>query len=194
MKTCSSCVINKELSDFYVNHRVKGGYSYLCKQCQSLKSKIYKAKNKDKISLNKRKWYDSNKAEVLQYQASYYENNKKHIISRVVKYRKNRLKTDISFKLQKNLRHRLAKLLKQQSSKIAIEFLGCSLSEFKTHLESKFKIGMTWDNYGQWHIDHITPLSSFDLSDSQQLKQACDFTNMQPLWAKDNRSKSDKVE
>ena len=194
MKICSSCKIEKEASSFYANHRVADGLSYSCKGCQALQSKSYRTKNKDKISDNKRKWYDANKLEVLQYQASYYESNKEHIVSRVVQYRKKRLKTDMSFKLQKNLRHRLSKLLRQQSSKIAVEFLGCSLDELKNHLEANFQNGMTWENYGKWHVDHIRPLSSFDLSSPEQLQQACSYVNLQPLWAKDNRSKSNKVE
>ena len=71
--------------------------------------------------------------------------------------------------------------------------MGCSISELKDYLESKFQVGMTWENHSQtgWHIDHIKPLSHFDLSDRDQFLQACHYTNLQPLWAKDNLSKSD---
>lgn len=77
----------------------------------------------------------------------------------------------------------------------AVRDLGCSIEEFKTHLESKFQHGMTWENYGRkgWHIDHIKPLSSFDLTDGEQLKIACNYKNMQPLWWNDNLSKGSHV-
>jgi hypothetical protein len=67
---------------------------------------------------------------------------------------------------------------------------------FLKYLESKFQSGMTWENYGKngWHIDHIRPLSSFNLIDDKQLKLACHYTNLQPLWAKDNLVKSNKWE
>ncbi len=71
--------------------------------------------------------------------------------------------------------------------------IGCSWIDFKIYLESKFTEGMSWDNYGKWHIDHIVPLSSFDLSDPVQLEKACHYTNLQPLWAKDNLKKSNKI-
>jgi hypothetical protein len=68
-----------------------------------------------------------------------------------------------------------------------------NIEHIRAHLESKFQPGMTWANYGQWEIDHIKPLSRFDLTDPEQLKQACHYTNLQPLWAADNRKKNNKV-
>jgi hypothetical protein len=67
-------------------------------------------------------------------------------------------------------------------------------SESRDGLESKFQEGMTWDNWSRtgWHIDHILPLDNFDLADPEQLRRACHYTNLQPLWAKDNLSKGSK--
>lgn len=77
----------------------------------------------------------------------------------------------------------------------AIKDLGCSMHELIMYLESKFEDGMTWDNYGKggWHIDHILPLSSFDLIDNAQLQSACHYTNLQPMWELENLMKGAKI-
>lgn len=87
------------------------------------------------------------------------------------------------------MRRRIGKAVRAGSH---VKNLGCSIEELKKHLESNFKTGMTWDNYGRkgWHIDHIRPLSKFDLSDPQQLIEACHYTNLQPLWWYENIRKS----
>lgn len=104
-----------------------------------------------------------------------------------VEYRNN----DMSKKIAHNLRVRLRRLVKTGS---AVKNLGCSVPEFLAHLESKFTERMTWSNYGQWHIDHIQPLSSFNLESAEQLVVACHYTNLQPLWAEENISKGAKLE
>ncbi len=73
--------------------------------------------------------------------------------------------------------------------------MGCSISYYKDYLESKFQEGMTWKNYGVngWHIDHIIPCSAFDLTDPEEVKKCFHYTNTQPLWAKDNRKKSNTI-
>jgi len=76
-----------------------------------------------------------------------------------------------------------------QKCKKTMEILGCSLSFLKDYLESKFQSGMTWENYGKWHIDHIRPCASFDLSDPKQQRICFHYTNLQPLWAEDNVKK-----
>lgn len=74
--------------------------------------------------------------------------------------------------------------IKKKHSVIAS--IGCTIAELRAHLESRFKQGMTWDNYGDWHIDHIRPLSSFNLTDRAEQAMASHYTNLQPLWAADN--------
>ncbi len=102
-------------------------------------------------------------------------------------------------KLSHCLRIRILSAMKtsgaRKSAKTMI-LLGCSIPEFKAHLESKFKPGMNWSNHTKdgWHIDHILPCASFDLTDPEQQRKCFHFTNLQPLWATDNRSKSDRVD
>lgn len=93
-------------------------------------------------------------------------------------------------RIKRNLRSRLNKAVQgNYKHGSAVRDLGCSIEQFKSHLESKFQPGMTWGNYGQWHIDHIKPLNSFDLSDPVKLKEACHYFNLQPLWAYNNLHK-----
>ena len=74
----------------------------------------------------------------------------------------------------------------------AVENLGCTIEFLKEYLEGKFTLGMTWENRSEWHVDHIVPLSSFDLTNDEELKEACHYTNLQPMWAKDNLKKNDR--
>jgi len=75
-----------------------------------------------------------------------------------------------------------------------IELLGCSVENFKIHLENKFTKGMTWKNYGKWHVDHIRPCASFDLSKKEEQFKCFNYKNLQPLWATENLEKNDKYE
>jgi len=70
--------------------------------------------------------------------------------------------------------------------------LGCNLIEFKEHIERQFKQGMSWTSWGEWHLDHIRPLASFDLDNQEELLESCNYKNFQPLWAFDNCSKGAK--
>ena len=102
---------------------------------------------------------------------------------------------------RKRAGHRIRTLLKNQltanggrkAAKTEM-LLGCSLAKAQAHLEAQFLPGMSWENHGEWHIDHIRPCASFDLTDPEQQKQCCHYTNLQPLWAADNLAKSDTWE
>jgi len=93
-------------------------------------------------------------------------------------------------RLKLNLRNRINKAIKRnRRGGSAVADLGCSIDELRLHLESKFQTGMSWSNYGKWHIDHIVPLVFFNLQERVQLLKACHYTNLQPLWARENCSK-----
>ena len=103
----------------------------------------------------------------------------------------------IQRRIGNNLRSKLHSSLKEASSKKnkrTFEYLGCSFQELQAYLESKFTEGMTWENwsYHGWHIDHIRPISSFDLMNEEEKHLCFHYTNLQPLWAKDNLKKSSK--
>ena len=100
--------------------------------------------------------------------------------------------TDINFKLKHNIRTRLRKAIKNRDISL-LKATDCSIEYLKKHLESQFQPGMSWENYGEWHIDHIIPLSSFNLENREELLKACHYTNLQPLLAEENLSKGDKI-
>lgn len=110
--------------------------------------------------------------------------NKEHVTAH--------LRKSLQYRLGHSLRTRLNSALRNKShNSSAVRHLGCSLDELIAHLQRQFMLGMSWDNWSPdgWHIDHIRPLSSFDLTDPEQYAVACHYSNLQPLWAFDNISK-----
>jgi len=165
--------------------------------------KYYYEVNKDKICKQSKTNYNINRDKRKAQLKAYYEANKDkkkdyyNISKNKIKiYNNSKYKTDIQFKLSHNLRSRLCKAINRNQKKgSAVDDLGCTVEQLKQHLESKFLPGMSWDNWtvDGWHIDHIKPLDSFDLTDRNQLLEACHYTNLQPLWANDNLVKSNKL-
>ena len=97
-------------------------------------------------------------------------------------------------KLAASVRTRMRECIKYgyKSAKTEV-LLGISIKNLKIYLENQFREGMTWETYGKWHIDHIIPISSFDLSTVEEQKKAFHYTNLQPLWAKENLQKHTKI-
>jgi hypothetical protein len=151
--------------------------------------KIYRLRNRNKILNQLREYYRKNKAKLLKQAKIYSKKNIKKIVER----QRNKLKTNINYKIAHYLRTRLNKVLKgERKSKSVLKLLGCTLEGFKVHLESKFTPGMSFSNYGKWHIDHISPCARFDLSKASEQRKCFHYSNLQPLWAKDNLSKGVK--
>ena len=139
--------------------------------------------------------YQENKEDISVQKKQRYQENKEDIN----KNRRHRRATDPNFKIAGVLRSRIKDAIKNQSaikSGKTLELLGCTIQKAREHLESQFTEGMGWENhsfYG-WHIDHIRPCASFGLTDPEQQKLCFHYTNLQPLWAEDNLSKSDKLD
>lgn len=138
-------------------------------------------------------WYENNKEKVKKYIKEWQIENKEKVRLYQRKYQIKKFKEDVNYRLAKNLRTRISKVLKN-NKKVgsAIKDLGCTLAELKEHLESKFAVGMTWKNYREWEIDHIKPLSKFNLVDRSEFLEACNYKNLQPLWREQNIKKSNK--
>ena len=129
---------------------------------------------------------------MVKYRKSYYIKNKTLIHEKQSLYLSNNIQARIKHNLRIRTRHVLKGKIKSGTT---IDLLGCQPEFLISYIEKQFKEGMTWDNYGRrgWHIDHILPCASFDLSDPEQQKKCFHYTNLQPLWAEDNLRKSDKV-
>jgi hypothetical protein len=211
--------INKEkylkYQENYRNLHRKELNNYFKKRYQEKKEillkkyKEYREQNIDKIKESKHREYlkhkqkyldrakkrtRTHKNEITEYKKNYYNLNKANIIKKEIQRKKERIKVDINFKILCNLRTRLWWALKNNSKYFrTIELIDCSIKYLKQYLESKFQPGMTWNNYGKWHIDHIKPCASFNLQDPTEQKKCFNYTNLQPLWAKENLKKSDKI-
>jgi hypothetical protein len=201
MKKCNKCFIEKEFCDFNKKSDTIDGHHPSCKECRKNLHKLY---------------YESKKTEILKYQKEYYSNNSEKIKNREKNKRKNnpeiykeyelkrrstrkeyiskyfikRRQDDILFKISGNLRGRINKFIKNKS-KSTESILGVSFNELNIYLQQKFTEGMSWDNYGEWHIDHIIPLSS--AKTEEEIYELCHYTNLQLLWAEDNLKKGCKI-
>ena len=171
-------------------------------------------KNKDKLLQYSKEYYKINRIQRLEQGKEYQIKNKEHINKRAKKYyqknkkRINRQRTvtrqnSIEIRLANNLRTRIGRLLKGNHRSLStLKLIGCSIEFLKNHLESQFTEGMSWENYGrgwngkgmqEWHIDHIIPFEKFNLSDEKEQSLACNYTNLQPMWALENIVKSNKI-
>lgn len=128
----------------------------------------------------------------------YVKNNRDKVNAYMRKYTPKYFKENPSAKIAQNLRVRLINALKAQlaGKQVSATDCGCSMDFLVKYLEQRFEPGMTWDNYGLygWHIDHIKPCASFDLTKKSEQKKCCHYTNLQPMWAEDNIRKSDKLD
>lgn len=187
IKTCKFCNETKSIQEFNKHPKMTGGRLNKCKSCE----KEYK-----------RRYYQANKDGVVKKARERNQENYK-LAKRSQKYkdvrnasRRKRYREDLEYKITCILRSRLRIALKKNQKKSStVKYIGCSIQKLKEHIEAQFQDGMSWDNWKHdvWHLDHIKPLSSFDLSDDTQILEACNYTNLRPLWAGDNVKKGAKV-
>jgi hypothetical protein len=173
-----------------------GRYILGHKKEKSEYDKIYRLNHKEEKRIKDKEYRKKHKERLRKQGEKYRKVHKKEIN----KWAEERKKTNLNFKLAHNLRSRLNKAIRnKQKAGSAIFDLGCSIEYLIDYFKSMFYINpitgeiMSWENYGKWHVDHIKPLISFDLTDRKQFLEACNFINLQPLWAEDNLHKSDKL-
>lgn len=167
--------------------------------------KEYKKQNTERIALRNKEYYLQNRERISLHNKGWYERNKRRIKERVSIYNKaNRrkinencrwkYKNDTQFKLRNILSNRILNAIKQtggHKNLKTVELLGGSVEEVRNYIESQFTKGMSWGNHGLsgWHIDHIIPCNTFDLTDVEQQKLCFHYTNLRPLWGKENQSR-----
>lgn len=203
IKKCGRCkkefIITEQEKSYCSNNcrKLKTEYQITFRNLYRIKrlllQKRYRENNKEKLRQKGEIYRQNHKQETSNYDKQYYQKNKEKRLEQHKIYINNKLKTDIHFKIIHCLRHRIYEALKGIGRyKHTIELIGCSIENLKSHLESKFTEGMTWENYGKWHVDHIRPCASFDLSLPEEQCKCFNYTNLQPLWAEDNLSKGAK--
>lgn len=172
-----------------------------CRKCMKEKSANYYKKNRE-VCLAKTKKYRQEHPEIyLKSNAEWKDRNKEHMRSYRKKRHAKNMQNNPQYRASRIVRGRINSALKHGSKTgYSLELLGCSITDFMRHLESLFQPEMSWENHGvqkkgelKWQIDHIRPIASFDLTDPEQQKTCFHWSNCQPLWAVDNRNKSDKL-
>jgi hypothetical protein len=198
-KHCPTCDTWKKLED-YTNQ--KSSWDGLCRMCRNcmIEYKRDKRKNdpkyKEADEKYNEKYKDSGKKREMSQKR--YKEKKEEIIQKCAAYNKKKYNSDNNFKLVCSLRNRINKVLRESNtkkSKKTMELTGCTVDELKKHIEKQFKPGMNWSNHSVrgFHIDHIIPCASFDLTKEEEQKKCFHYTNLQPLWAEENLSKGAKV-
>ncbi len=220
-KVCRICNCEKDINDFPKRKETQDGYRNECKKCHNdqrrksyLKNiqhekevkKNYYKNNFETIKEKKKKYYEENKDFYAQKNKEYREKHKEELNNYAKEYRKLHQKEITAKRKEKrhndkkyyfeiylrnkinNYLYRYGKIKKKNNVQ---EILGCTYEEFKKYIENKFQNGMSWENRGKWHLDHIIPLATAKNYDD--LIRLNHHTNFQPLWAEDNFKKGKKI-
>ena len=214
---CKIC-INIISKNWYINNKDRkqlNAKKWRLKNEEKLKEyrKEYYILNKEKLKEHlkeyNKEYYNNNQKKIREYSLHYYynniekskQNNKQWVLNNKEyrykynnEYVKNRKKTDSLFKLISNIRISIRTSIKRQGfnkKSKTYEILGCTFEEFKQHIERQFTKNMTWENRNEWHLDHIYPVSL--AKNEEEIIKLNHYTNFQPLWAKDNLQKSNKI-
>jgi hypothetical protein len=178
MKKCKRCELEKDETEFVKRKAEKDGLHRYCKVCS--------------YDIGKKYYHNTGKISRELYYKEYRTNNKEKIkIGMRLAMKKHRAKNN-NYRLRDNIQTLLRYHIKNKTQSV-IKYIGCTLQEYNDHISAQFKPEMNWENYGiYWEIDHIIPISSFDLSIPEEANKAFHFSNTQPLTITENRKKSNK--
>jgi hypothetical protein len=185
LKRCTKCKEIKLLKEYWKSPQGFIKTTARCKICLNKYDKQFNHIRTERDKTIKSK----------EYRKKYISDNKDWWKKYEREYRNSRRQEDIFFRIKGNISSRLSGLVKGDNYPSTIELIGCDKEIFLKHIELQFTEGMNWDNYGLkgWHVDHIIPLSSFNILDENELKKACHYANLQPLWCEDNWKKGNKI-
>lgn len=211
-KTCSKCQQSKPLDSFRVNARYVGGRVKWCNDCQGEYRREHYQRNRDKVRAQNADWAVANKDRLAEIsRANYMADPRKHIervnaakqrrpdhyreLSKINQRRRRAESVELRLRARVSSQFRYC-LATGKGGKTTEALLGYSIAELRAHLERQFLKGMSWENMGEWHIDHIVPLASFTITgaDDPELRRAWSLPNLRPLWAADNIRKHAKRE
>jgi hypothetical protein len=208
MKKCSKCKEIKHTDQFNRNKSRKDGLQCYCRDCEKECGKKWRKGNTEYIKQSNKQWKEDNSDHVKEYNKKYNKDNteqkqakdrewKDNNRDHLAQYRKNKRKNDSLYKLICNIRSNVGQSFKRackgmfrKESKTQ-DILGCDFNFFINHIASQFAEGMALDNHGEWHLDHKIPLSTAQTE--EDIIRLCHYTNYQPLWAKDNMKKHNKL-
>jgi len=206
-KICTECKKDKPKSEYHKLSKIPIGINATCKECkrlwyienrediknsyaESMKDPNKKKRKKENNDRSRIKNKEQQRKQKLIY------NKRPEVKKRRNEWHQIRKENDLNYVIKRRLRWRvrdaLKKVINRKSYKYksSIILLGCDMDFFKNYIESKFTEGMNWNNISQWHIDHIKPCGTFDLTQLSEQQKCFHYTNMQPLWWFDNLKKS----
>lgn len=201
MKKCNVCDLTKELTEFNKASTYKDKIYYRgeCRTCNlkmqsSNQAAQIKYRNSEKGKKAKSDYKKTDKYKEYQREMDKIRAQTPERKARIYEWTKMKLETDPLFRLKFNMRNRVRgafKAKKWHKNSSISKHIGCTLNELKNHIQIRFTEGMTWENYGEWELDHIIPISSAKTVD--EMYKLCHYTNLQPLWRLDNIKKSNKI-
>jgi len=198
---CVSCSSAFGKSEEYKAKRRDKSKTEANKQKSREKSAKFHKENRERIleemRIRNKAYYEKNKKKIIDQVRTYALANREWRMSYASNWIRDKRENDPVFAMQCTMRKFVSRVMdrinkKRKENERTKDIVGYTAQEFVAHIEPMFKAGMSWENYGKWHIDHIRPLSSFDLLDEEQRKLANSLHNLQPLWASKNLKKSDK--
>lgn len=195
-KTCTKCGETKDLSCFHNRPEGKFGVHSICRKCKNIQSKEWQKKNPEKArkiqaeAKRRIRSTQEGRDKLIAINQKYIENNREKVRA----YYRERRKNDPLFQIKARYRGLLAKAMQRNGFKkdsLSMKILGCDWDQLRAHIEKQFTKGMSWDRLPELHLDHLVPMST--AKTEEDVIALSHFTNIRPMWAKDNMKKSSKV-